>query len=196
MFVVMVEGDTERALRRHLKSFIDQRALAEGKPRPRLTFKPNMTYEPAALRRHLAYEFRRGAQAVVGLIDVYPNFQSAADAKTSLTRAADDARFIPHAAQYDVEAWLLPYWSDICQRISVRQQRPGAHPEEINGQKPPAYHLRELYQRARPHRKYNKVIEMDQLLEGKDLTLSAAACPEFKALLNTLLTLSGLTPLP
>lgn len=45
-------------------------------------------------------------------------------------------------------------------------------------------------------RKYSKPIEMRELLRGKDLTLSAAACPEFKALLNTLLTLSGLTPRP
>lgn len=194
MFVVMVEGDTEQALRRHLMAFIDQRAFAEGKPRQRLTFKPNMTHEPKALRHHLELEFRRGAQAVVGLIDVFPHFQSAADAKASLTRAASDARFIPHAAQYDVEAWLLPYWNDICRRIGVQKQRPGAHPENVNGQKPPAHHLGDLYQTT-ARRKYNKVIEMDQILEGKDLTLSAAACPEFKAFLNTLLTLSGLTPL-
>ena len=56
--------------------------------------------------------------------------------------------------------------------------------------------LQELYRRAKPPRKYVKATEMYAILQGKDLTVSANRCPEFKAFLNTLLTLSHLEPLP
>lgn len=66
----------------------------------------------------------------------------------------------------------------------------------MNGQKPPAYHLDELYRQVKPRaRKYNKPIEMRDILRGKDLTIAADACPEFKSFLNTLLALNGLAAL-
>ena len=57
--------------------------------------------------------------------------------------------------------------------------------------------LKELYGRAKqPKRSYHKVTEMRRILKGKDLAVIASQCPEFKQLLNRLLTLSDLNPLP
>ena len=68
---------------------------------------------------------------------------------------------------------------------------------EVDQMNPPAYRLQELYQRAKPRpRKYIKTTEMYAILEGKDLAVAAAQCPEFKAFLNTLLTLCDLETLP
>jgi len=124
----------------------------------------------------------------------YPNFADAAEAKGFLREAVgEEPRFHAHAAQFDVEAWLLPYWDAICRRVGVQQARPGAHPEQVDRQNPPSKRLEELYQRAKPRpRKYVKPIEMAAILRDKDLTVAAMQCPEFRAFLNTLLTLNDL----
>jgi len=195
--VLLVEGDTEIALKRHLKAFLDRRAEAEGKPQVRLTTRDIMARAPDKVKRRVALELRDPAvSAVVALIDVYPRFRSAREAREYLAQGVDDARFHAHAAQYDVEAWLLPYWDDICRRLGIRQAAPGANPEEVDELKPPAHRLRALYQLAKPARRYAKATEMSAILKGKDLAVSAARCSELKAFLNTLLTLGGLEPLP
>lgn len=196
--VLLVEGATETALRERLKRFLDQRAAAEGRPRVALRSKDIMTLNPARLCRRVQLELRDSTvRAVVGLIDVYPRFRSAQEAKQWLRRAVgDEPRFHAHAAQYDVEAWLLPYWDAICQRVGVHRARPGPHPEEVNLEKPPSRHLEALYAAAKPPRKYVKAIEMAAILCHQDLTVAAGQCPELKSLLNTLLGLGGLTLLP
>lgn len=198
MVVLLAEGDTERALREHLKEFLDQRAAQERKPKVRLVTRGRIEVRADKLLRQVELELQNAdVQAVVGLVDVFPRFAGAAAAKSWLADAVNDnPRFYAHAAQYDVEAWLLPYWEDICRRLKLEKRSPGAHPEQVNGQKPPAYHLDELYRQAKPRaRKYNKPIEMRELLRGKDLSVAAAVCPEFKSFLNTLLTLNGLAAL-
>jgi len=100
------------------------------------------------------------------------------------------------AAQYEVEAWLLPYWEAICKRVGVHHAAPGPQPEQVDLNHPPSHRLEELYRLARPRRKYIKTIEMAAILQGKDLTIAADLCPEFKRLLNTLLSLGKLEPLP
>jgi hypothetical protein len=136
--------------------------------------------------------------AVVALIDVFPNHADAGTAKAALVeKAGNAANFYAHAAQYDVEAWLLPFWGDICRRVGVTQQAPGNHPEQVDQNTPPSYHLKELYRLAKPKpRKYVKTTEMYAILRNKDLLTIASQCTEFKAFVNTLLTLSELTPLP
>lgn len=196
--VLLVEGDTEIALKEHLKAFLDGRAEAEGKPRVRLEPKDIVTQGRDKLRRRVALELGKpSVSAVVGLVDVYPKFHSAAEAKTYLAEAADDPRFFAHAAQFDVEAWLLPYWNDICGRVGVRRSSPAGDPETVDHINPPAHRLQALYRLSKPApRKYAKATEMHAILRGKDLAASATRCPEFKAFLNTLLTLGGLEPLP
>ena len=194
--VLLAEGDTEKALAEHLKRFLDQRAEAAGKPKIALRTKP-ITLNRGDLRGRIRLELcEPQVIAVVGLVDVYPRFTSAEHAKQFLREAsANDPRFHAHAALHDVEAWLLPFWRSICDKIGVRHAPPGAHPEKVDFNQPPSRRLQELYNRARPPQKYIKPIEMNALLRGKDLTIAAEQCPEFKALLNTLLTLSELSPL-
>ncbi|MCI0398478.1 MAG: DUF4276 family protein [Chloroflexi bacterium] len=197
--VLLVEGDTEIALKRHLKAFLDQRARAAGQPLVRLDTRTGIPLASDKLRRRVERELGAPEVAgVVGLVDVFPNFQSAAQARARLHEAAGrNPGFHAHAAQYDVEAWLLPYWQDICRRVGVQHAPPGGNPEEVNGVNPPAYRLRTLYRLARPRpRKYVKTTEMFAILQDKDLTIAAGRCPEFKAFLNTLLTLSDLSQLP
>jgi hypothetical protein len=195
--VLLVEGDTEKAVKEPVKHFLDERAVAEGRPKVALRVKATMTPSLSKLRGRIRLELSDPQViAVVGLINVYPNFHSAEEAKAFLRQAAENTpRFYPHAAQYDVEAWLLPYWDAICKRLGVRQNAPGPHPEEVDLSSPPSQRLQELYRLAKPPRRYVKPIEMAAILRGKDLTVAAGRCPEFRALLNTLLTLGGLRPL-
>lgn len=196
--VLIVEGDTEIALKQHLKRFLDDRAREQNKPRVRLQTRSEMTLNEDRLRDRIRRELQgKDVAGVVGLIDVFPKFESAAAARAYLERAAGNlSGFYAHAAQFDVEAWLLPYWEDICRRIGVTRQAPGSNPEHVDHGNPPAYRLRALYQLARPKRKYVKATEMYAILRGKDLRDAAVHCAELKALLNTLLALSHLTPLP
>ena len=130
--------------------------------------------------------------SVIGLLDVYPNFGSAKEVKEFMRKASGyDERFYAHAAQYDVEAWLLPYWEFICHRIGVKRARLGRNPEQVNNMAPPSKRLGALYQIAK--RKYKKPIEMNVILERQDLSIAARECRELRLLLNTLLRLGGLT---
>ncbi len=108
--VLIVEGDTEAALKQHLKGFLDKRAQLESKPRVRLETRSGINTQPAKLQRRVELELKKiGVTAVVGLIDVFPAYESAAEAKAYLRKATgNNPNFYAHAAQYDVEAWLLP----------------------------------------------------------------------------------------
>ena len=196
--VLLVEGETETALKGKLKAFLDERAEAEGRPKVALRTRDIMTLNRSKLRRRVGLELRDPrVTAVVGLIDVYPNFGSADDARQFLRSAVgDEPRFYAHAAQYDVEAWLLPYWDSICRRLGVQRAMPGANPEEVDRDHPPSRRLNELYRIAKPSRKYVKPIEMAAILRNQDLTVAADQCPELRNLLNTLLTFGNLTLLP
>ncbi len=194
--ILLVEGDTETALKSHLKRFLDQRSEAEKKPRLALRTKALRSVPSAAqFQKRLRLELEtKGVKAVVGLLDVYPKFKSANEVKEFMLKASGyDERFFAHAAQYDVEAWLLPYWDSICRRVGVSRARPGANPEQVNNMHPPSKRLEELYRVAR--RKYKKPLEMTAILNRQDLTLAAQECREFRLLLNTLLSLGGLSEL-
>ncbi|MCP4699339.1 MAG: DUF4276 family protein, partial [Gammaproteobacteria bacterium] len=56
-----------------------------------------------------------------------------------------EPRFHPHAAQYDFEAWLLPYWTTIQRLAGHNKTAPGGVPEAVNHNKPPAYHIKEIF---------------------------------------------------
>jgi hypothetical protein len=192
--LLLAEGDTERALAGYLKQFLDRRAEAAQRPKVALRTK-TLTLSAANLRGRIRLELRDPeALAVVALVDVYPRFASAQDAKAFLLDAAGrDPRFYAHVALHDVEAWLLPFWDHICARLRIKDRAgPGTHPEDVDLQRPPSKRLEELYRLAKPAQKYIKPIEMSVILKGKDLMIVAQQCPEFRALLNTLLHLSGL----
>lgn len=196
--VLLVEGKTETALKEILKRFLDEQATREGRPKVGLKTKPLDTrlLNPERVRDHVALSVRDAeVVCVVALLDVYPNFHAAQDAKDFLRGAVGkEPRFHPQAAKFEVEAWLLPFWEEICTKLKVQRQPPGANPEQVDLQTPPSRHLSELYRMA--NRTYDKPRDLLAILDGKDLTVVANQCPEFKALLNTLLGCAGLAALP
>ncbi|MFQ6133767.1 MAG: DUF4276 family protein, partial [Armatimonadota bacterium] len=136
----------------------------------------------------------RQAACVVALRDVYPDFRSAGEAKQWIGRAIpDDARCHAHAAQYEFEAWLLPFWRDICEHLPLKAhpRPPGGQPEDEDLMRPPSHHLSELYRKA--GRFYDKPRDALAILCRNDITVAAEQCPELKSLLNTLLACAGLS---
>ncbi|MFZ5829974.1 MAG: DUF4276 family protein [Planctomycetota bacterium] len=151
---ILVEGSTERALMPHLRGFLKQRLTGQ---MPKLDAVPCNGRLPkgAKLKRQVELLLKTGkptADVVIALTDVYTgrsDFRDAADAKAQMrTWVGNNDRFFPHAAQYEFEAWLLPYWSTI-QRLSGTSSRPfAADPETVNHNRPPSKRLSELFCRG------------------------------------------------
>jgi hypothetical protein len=139
------------------------------------------------------------ADAVIALTDVYTGdeeFRDAADAKSKMCSwAGPSSKFYPHAAQYDFEAWLLPYWDEIQRIAGHNRTAPPGPPELVNHGRPPSQHIAEIFRLGTYRNHYSKPRDANRILRGKDLAIAAAACPGLKAFLNTILALSGGEPL-
>jgi hypothetical protein len=135
------------------------------------------------------------SDAVIALTDVYTgtnDFADAADAKNKMRQwAGQNARFHPHVAQYDFEAWLLPYWDEIQRIAGHNRKAPAGQPERINHNRPPSHHIKEMFRNGSCRDDYSKTRDANRILRGKDLGIAASQCPELKAFLNTILRLSG-----
>lgn len=195
--VVLSEGKTETVCKRKFKEFVDEIAKKEGKPLVGLStkqFKGPITEKELKARVKMSLN-DSDTVAVIALTDVYPKYKSAGEAKETLRKwVGGEPRFHPHAAQFDFEAWLIPYWDDICKRLGRKKQVPGREPEKINLMKPPSKHLEELYRTANRH--YDKANDAHTILRDKDLTIAAGRCPELKSFLNTILRCAELPELP
>ncbi|MDR3538604.1 MAG: DUF4276 family protein [Acetobacteraceae bacterium] len=197
---VIVEGATEAGFKPALLRFLEGR-LRSGQT-PRLRFIPSDGRIPKgeALKRDVSLLLKRH-DAVIALTDVYAgppphDFQTAAEAKMKMHGwVGAGPRFFPHAAQHDFEAWLLPYWPRIQRLAGSDRKPPPAAPETVNHERPPARLLAEIFRTGRNKRSYSKVRDGKEILKDQDLTVAAAACPELKAFLNTILSLSGGEPL-
>jgi hypothetical protein len=136
---------------------------------------------------------------VIALTDVYTgtnDFLDAADAKRKMqTWVGNNKKFHPHAAQHDFEAWLLPFWTDIQELAGHNKSAPPGPPEAVNHNRPPSHYIREIFKVGTRREAYSKSRDASRILRGKDLTVAANQCPELKAFLNTILTLSGAQPL-
>jgi len=134
---------------------------------------------------------------VVALTDVYPAFKDANEAKEALQRAAAptgrDPKFRAHAAQFELKAWILPFWKEIAKTLGVDAAAPGARPEEVNSERPPSRRLMDLYARAK--QRYEKVVDGPKWLTAARLETAAGHCPQLKSFLSSLLELAGATPL-
>ena len=141
----------------------------------------------------------KAADAVIALTDVYTGskeFKDAANAKSKMSEwVGPNPRFHPHAAQYDFEAWLLPYWSEIQRLAGHNRVAPPGPPEAVNHTRPPSHHIRDIFRTGKCRDDYSKPRDANRILLGQDLTVAAERCPELKAFLNTILTLSGGQPL-
>lgn len=194
--VLLCEGKSESALRDALKSFLDAHCDQANRPKVKLEVKPfDGPPSPGELRRR----FDRHAEnpevlGVIALTDVYPRFRDAGAAKEFLRGCVRDSllspKFHAHAAQMELEAWLLPYWSKIAKHLGVNAKPPGANPEEVDDQKPPSRHLKELYRRGK--RSYEKPLDAAKILSKYGVEEAARACPELKKLLDTLTMLCDL----
>ena len=134
------------------------------------------------------------SDAVIALTDVYTGtvreFLSAADAKKKMKQWTNqNPRFFAHAAQHDFEAWLVPYWDDIQKLAGSNRNRPATNPEIINHDKPPSFHLKEIFLTGSRKKRYVKPRDASRILEGNDLLLAAQECNELKDFFNTILML-------
>ena len=194
---ILVEGKTEKVFLPCLRAFL--KARLPGKM-PRLDPDVHHGRIPTGdrLRRDVERLLNTGkppSDAVIALTDVYTgsaDFKDAAEAKDKMRRwVGPNDKFFPHAAQHDFEAWLLPFWTEVQRLAGHNRTAPPGPPESVNHQRPPSHHIREIFRVGTCQRHYVKPRDAGRILEGKDLTVAAAACPELKAFLNTILNLCG-----
>jgi hypothetical protein len=196
---IIVEGATEKALRPALIEFLTARLPPNEMPRLRFVPMDGRIQKADVLRRQVE-RLVANHDAVIALTDVYTgskpiDFLTSADAIAEMRGwVGNNPLFHPHAAQYEFEAWLLPFWPQVRRLTGTTRQSPSSTPESVNHNKPPSMYLEEAY-RTGKKRAYRKVEDAAAILRGQDLAVSAAACPELKAFLNTILTLSGGSPL-
>jgi hypothetical protein len=193
----MIEGATEEAFLPKLREFLVQH-LKGRMP----SIEPQRFDGPipknAKLRRQVERLLggRRPFDAVIALTDVYTgknDFVDANDVKRKLGEwVGANPHFHAHAAQFEFEAWLLPYWPTI-QKLAGHQSKkaPGRNPETLNQNRPPSYYIREIFRTGKSPRYYNKPRDAKLILQRNDLIVAANACAELRSLLNTILRLSG-----
>jgi len=102
-----------------------------------------------------------------------------------------EARFHPHAAQYEFEAWLLPYWPDIQKLARHKKKGPDGKPETVDHENPPSSRIKEIFRIGGCRNDYVKVRDAGRILREKDLSIAIAECPELKAFVNTILSICG-----
>ncbi|MGE0084240.1 MAG: DUF4276 family protein [Desulfococcaceae bacterium] len=195
---LIVEGKTEKAFLPHLREFLKSRLSGR---MPRLDVNPYDGIIPAGekLRRVVQNLLcgKKQSDHVIALTDVYtginpPTFTNAADAKAKMRNwVGTEPRFHPHAAQHDFEAWLLPYWSTVQKLAKHNKKAPSGKPETVNHDNPPAYRIKEIFEIGKSRDSYVKPRDAGRILRENDLSVSIAECPELKALVNTILSVSG-----
>jgi hypothetical protein len=193
---ILLEGATETAFLPTLRNFLMPRLVGR---MPRLDPVPFHGRLPKGekLRRQVTNLFRGQypADAVIALTDIYTgtgDFRDAVDAKEKMREwVGDEARFHPHVALHDFEAWLLPYWGAIQDLAGSNRGAPANQPENVNHQRPPAHLLAEVFLAGKKRKKYVKPRDASRIMRDQDLGIAAGACPELKSFLNTILELSG-----
>jgi hypothetical protein len=194
---ILVEGRTEEAFEKHLRKYLKQ-ILPPGNM-PKLDFFPYHGLIPRGdeLKRKVfvLLNSKNSSDHVIALTDVYtgekpPCFANASDAKTKLRNwVGNESRFHPHAAQYDFEAWLLPYWATIKRLARHNKTVPSGNPELINHNNPPSKHIEEIFRIGNCSRDYSKPRDRDRILRENDLSVAIAKCSELKAFINTILSI-------
>jgi uncharacterized protein DUF4276 len=189
------------AFKVHLRAFLESKLAGR---MPRLDFFPYDGRIPIGdkLKRVVEDLLGKGpsaSDAVLALTDVYTgtnDFTNAIDAKAKMQAwVGQNSRFYAHAAQYDFEAWLLPYWDEIQRIAGHNRNPPPGQPEAVDHNRPPSYHIREIFRIGSCRDDYSKVRDANRILRGKDLSVAALRCPELKAFINTIIQLSGGTPM-
>lgn len=193
---ILVEGETEKAFRDSLRYFLESR-LAQRMPKLQFVPQNGRLPKQEKLKRVVEDLFigKNAVDAVIALTDVYTgtdDFVDAKDAKEKMKAwVGNNPKFYPHVASYDFEAWLLPFWSTIQKLAGHNKSAPKGQPEQVNHNKPPSEHIKEIFESGSKPRSYSKTRDGKRILEkNKDnLMISVQACPELKAFINTILML-------
>ena len=202
--VLIVEGETEQAFIPHLRTFLQGR-LAGRMPALNIHRYNGRIPTGEKLKRvveRLLNDRRRPADHVIALTDVYtgnkpPDFQHATDAKSKMRGwVGHNPRFHPHAAQYDFEAWLLPYWTTIQRLAGHNRSAPSGTPEQVNHNNPPAHRVQEIFEIGTSSKSYVKPRDAGRILRDNDLSTAIGRCPELKAFVNTILSACGGAVIP
>ncbi|MCX7045061.1 MAG: DUF4276 family protein [Candidatus Sumerlaeota bacterium] len=192
--VLMIEGQTEQAFMWSLRAFLKTR-ISGGMPK--LDPKPYHCRIPKGEKlreevRRFLKDRKNPADAVIALTDVYTGtreFNNAADAKNKMRAwVGNEPSFFPHAAQYEFEAWLLPFWKAMQRMSGGNTAVPGPKPENVNHERPPSHRIADLFRRGKK-RDYSKVRDAPNILTADRILEAAQQCSELKALLNTILRL-------
>ena len=192
---LLMEGETERVFLPYLREFLAPRLLGR-MPKLDPDIYDGRIPKQEKLKRKVEALIQRGnpsADHVIALTDVYTgtdDFCNAQDAKDKMRNwVGPNDRFHPHVAQYDFEAWLLPYWPTIQRLAKHNRTAPAGEPESVDHNHPPSYHIKEIFRSGQGPRHYTKVRDAKRILQGQDLGIAAAVCPELRAFLNTILAL-------
>jgi len=198
--LIIVEGATEKAFRTTLGEYLKGH-LAGNMPRMNFHSYDKRIPKGDKLKRVVINYLSEGYDAIIALTDVYtgtqpPDFVDATDAKAKMRQwVGAEARFFPHAAQYDFEAWLLPYWDVMKRKSGSNMSKPSSNPELVNHIKPPSKWIEELF-RTGAKRSYSKTRDGKAILLDADLSVAISQCAELKALVNTILSLCGAAKIP
>ncbi len=195
---IIVEGKTEKAFLPYLRNFLRPQ-LPEKMPRFDVYPYDGRIPTEGKLRRVVEnlLQGRNPSEHVIALTDVYtgispPEFIDAADAKSKMRQwVGPEPRFHPHVAQHDFEAWLLPYWPTIQKLARHNQAAPAGNPENINHNNPPAYRIKDIFERGKCRDSYIKPRDAGRILRENDLQLAINQCAELKAFINTVLAVCG-----
>jgi hypothetical protein len=191
--VLLIEGKTERAFLPTLRVFLETR-LADKMPRLDPAPYDGLLAKGDKLKRHVELHLKT-ADAVIALTDVYTgksDFVDARDAKQRLCEwVGRNPRFYAHAAQYEFEAWLLPFWPTIQRLAGHNMGPPASSPESVNHLRPPSTRIKEIFRVGSRGGDYVKTRDAQRILRDKNLEDAAKKCPELTAFLNTILRLCG-----
>ena len=195
---IIVEGKTEKVFLPSLRKFLTKKL--NGTP-PKLDAVPcgGRIYTGDKLKRTVENLLRgkKPADHVIALTDVYtgtepPEFIDANEAKKKMLQwVPNEPRFHPHAAQFEFEAWLLPYWKTIQEMAKHNKTAPSGAPESINHGNPPSHRIQEIFELGRCRESYSKPRDAKAILDRNDLSIAIEKCGELKALVNTILKICG-----
>lgn len=180
---IIMEGKTERAFLPCLRDFLKNHlvgAMPKFDPRPYDGHIPKK--DKLKKEGELFLTGRHAADHVMALTDVYtgsnpPDFADAQDAVAKMRQwVGDEPRFHPHAAQYEFEAWLLPYWPTSQQLARHNKKAPATNPETVNHRKPPSQWIKEIFQIGNCGRSYIKTRDASRILRENDLTAAVEQC--------------------
>jgi len=193
--IIMVEGATEGVFIPYLREYL--KIKLESRMPKLVTHKYNGRIPKGKKLNDVVARYLSGrdpANYVIALTDVYTgsnprDFKDAEDAKSQMKKWGNsESRFFPHAAQYEFEAWLLPYWN-IVQKLADHNMRcPGNNPEAVNHDKPPSHWLKEIFRKG-GNRHYVKARDATAILRGNDLQIAVDACTELRFLVDTIISL-------